>query len=89
MNRDDATRPIFTFILGIAVGAVVTLLFAPKSGEELRGDLAEVLSEAADRVNKTGKSLKRRGKALVNLAKDKVQDAVEAGEEAYRQAKKS
>ncbi len=89
MNRDDATRTIFTFILGIAVGAVVTLLFAPKSGEELRTDLAEVLSEAVDRVNKTGKSLKRRGKVLVNLAKDKVQDAVEAGDEAYRQAKKS
>jgi gas vesicle protein len=89
MSRDDVPGTIFTFILGIAVGAVVTLLFAPKSGEELRSDLAEVLSEAADRVSKTGKGLKRRGKVLVNLAKNKMQDAVEAGDEAYTQAKKS
>ena len=59
------------------------------SRERNRGDLAEVLSEAADRVSKTGKSLKRRGKALVNLAKDQVQDAIEAGNEAYTQAKNS
>jgi gas vesicle protein len=89
MSRDDVPGTITTFVLGIIVGAVATLLLAPKSGEELRADLAEVLSGAANRVSTTGKSLKKRGKVLVNLAKDKVQDAVEAGEEAYRQAKKS
>jgi gas vesicle protein len=88
-SRDDVPGNISIFILGLAAGAVVTLLFAPKSGEEFRSDLAELLSETANRVNTTRKSFKRRGKALVNLAKDKVQDAVEAGNEAYRQAKKS
>ncbi len=89
MSRDDVPGNISTFILGIAVGAVLALLITPKSGEELRSDLAEVLSEAADRVSKTGKRLKKRGKGVVNLAKDQVQDAIEAGNEAYTQAKNS
>ena len=68
---------------------MVSLLFAPKPGEQLRTDLAEVLSEAADRVNSTGKGLKRRGKVLVNLAKNRVQSAIEAGDDAYKRAKSS
>jgi gas vesicle protein len=89
MSRGDVPGTITTFVVGILVGAVTTLLLAPKSGEELRSDLAEVLSGAANEVSTTGKSLKKRGKVLVNLAKDQIQDAVEAGDEAYRQAKKS
>jgi gas vesicle protein len=89
MSRGDVSGTITTFVLGILIGAVATLLLAPKAGEELRSDLAEVLSVAANEVSATGKSLKKRGKVLVNLAKDEIQDAVEAGDEAYRQARKS
>ena len=89
MSREDLPGTITTFVLGILVGAFATLLFAPKSGEELRSDLAEVLSGAAKEVNATGKSLKKRGEVLVNLAKEQIQDAVEVWDEAYRQAKKS
>ena len=89
MRGDDVPGAISTFVLGIAVGAVVSLLFAPKPGEELRVDLAGVLSEAADQVNSTGKGLKRRGEVLVNLGKSQVQDAIEAGDDAYKRAKSS
>lgn len=89
MSRDDASGTVFPFVLGLALGAAVTVFFTPKAGEEARSDLAEVLSEAAKQVSATGKSIRRRGKVLVNLAKDQVQNAVEAGDEAYRQAKNS
>jgi len=36
------------FLLGGAVGAVVALLFAPKSGRELRGDIADVTRKGVD-----------------------------------------
>jgi gas vesicle protein len=39
MTRGNAPRTIFTFILGIGVGALAALLFAPKAGEELRDDI--------------------------------------------------
>ena len=35
------------FLLGGAVGAVVALLFAPKSGRELRGDIADAARQGA------------------------------------------
>jgi gas vesicle protein len=52
MTRSDAPGTIFTFILGIAVGAVAALLLAPKSGEDLRADIAEGVSEGADQVRR-------------------------------------
>ena len=87
MTRSDAPKTILTFILGAGVGAVAALLLAPKSGEHLRADIAEGVSEGAKHVRKTSKDLKQRTQKLVNSAKDQVQDAIEAGEKAYSQAK--
>jgi gas vesicle protein len=36
------------FLLGGAVGAIVALLLAPKSGRELRGDIADAARKGAD-----------------------------------------
>ena len=41
-------KTIFSFLFGAAVGAVVALLFAPKSGSELRHQIGE--EAAADRI---------------------------------------
>ena len=79
--------------MGAGVGAVAALLLAPKAGEELRGDIAAGVSDGVDQVRAqvrgTGKDLKRSAQKIVTLAQDQVQDAVEAGQEAYDQAKKA
>jgi gas vesicle protein len=89
MTRDHKVGTILTFALGAGVGAAVALLLAPKGGEELRGDIANGVSDGVDQVRSTGKDLKRRGQKIVALAQDHVQEAVEAGQEAYSQAKKA
>jgi gas vesicle protein len=89
MTKDDVTGTIFTFVLGVGVGAVVALLMAPKSGERLRGEIADGVTDRLDAIRSTGKDLKRRGQKLVELAKDQFEEAIEAGEHAYTQAKKS
>ena len=38
------------FLLGGAVGALAALLFAPKSGRELRGDIADATRQGVDRA---------------------------------------
>ena len=38
------------FVLGGAVGALAALMFAPKSGRELRGDIADVTRQGVDRA---------------------------------------
>jgi gas vesicle protein len=85
MIRDHKVETILTFVLGAGVGAVIALLLAPKAGEELRDDIAD----GVNRIRSTGKDLKRRTRKIVALAQDHVQDAVEAGQEAYSQAKKA
>lgn len=41
-------RTLFAFIVGVAVGAVAALLFAPVAGEELRSQLADQASSQWD-----------------------------------------
>ena len=89
MSRGNASGTIFTFILGVSVGAVTALLLAPKAGEELRGDIATGVSAGVSQVRSTAKGLNRRAQNIVALAEDQIQDAVEAGQEAYSQAKKA
>jgi gas vesicle protein len=89
MSRGDAPRTIFTFILGVSVGAVTALLLAPKAGEELRADIAAGVSDGVDQVRSAGKNLNRRAQKIVALAQDRVQDAMEAGQAAFSQAKKA
>jgi gas vesicle protein len=89
MIRDHKVETILTFALGAGVGAVIALLLAPKAGEELRNDIADGVSDGVNRVRSTGKDLKRRTQKIIALAQDHVQDAVEAGQEAYGQAKKA
>jgi gas vesicle protein len=89
MSRGDAPRAIFTFILGVGVGAVTALLLAPKAGEELRADIAAGASDGADQVRSAGNDLNRRVQKIAALAQDRIQDAMEAGQAGYSQAKKA
>jgi gas vesicle protein len=89
MTRDHKAGTILTFALGAAAGAVAALLLAPKTGEELRGDIAAGVSDGVNQVRGTGKDLKRRTQKTVALAQDQAQDAMEAGQEAYSQAKQA
>jgi gas vesicle protein len=89
MSRGNVPRTMFTFILGVSVGAVTALLLAPKAGEELRADIAAGVSDGVDQVRSAGKDLNRGARKIVALAQDHVQDAMEAGQAAYNQAKKA
>ena len=55
-ETDVGTRLTF-FVVGATVGAVVALLFAPKSGRELREDLADATRKGVDRARETGSQL--------------------------------
>jgi gas vesicle protein len=48
------------FAIGATFGAVVALLFAPKSGRELRQDVADVTRKGVDRARETGTQLSTR-----------------------------
>ena len=87
MTRENKVGTILSFVLGAAAGAVTALLLAPKSGTELRGEIAEGVSDGVNQVRSSGTDLKHRAQKLVNSAKARVEDAVDAAQVAYDQAK--
>lgn len=88
MTRKQIPGAMVSFALGAGIGAAVALLLTPKSGEELRGDIADGVNDGVNQIRSTGKDLKRRGQRLVDVAKDQVQEAMDAGDNAYNQAKR-
>ncbi len=91
MKRNGIPGTILPFAVGLGVGAAVALLFAPKAGEELRNDISEGVNDGVNQIRSTGKELKRKVQRLADTAQDqvdRVQDAIEAGENAYSQAAK-
>jgi len=48
-GSDVATRLTY-LLIGGGIGAIIALLFAPKSGSELRGDIADVTRKGIDKT---------------------------------------
>jgi len=86
-RREQNPGSVITFILGVTVGAAAALLLAPKAGKELRQDLAEGMNDGMDQLRSAGKELKQRAGKFASQAQENVEDALEAGQKAYRQAK--
>lgn len=59
-NDSDLGTQLTCFAIGAALGAVAALLFAPKSGRELREDLADATRKGVDRARETGSQLSSR-----------------------------
>src|SRR3972149_10502842 len=83
------------FLAGLGLGAVVALLFAPRSGEETRQYLRERAEEGVDDLKRRGRELKERagevvekGKELAERPRESVEAALEAGKTAYREEKR-
>jgi gas vesicle protein len=87
MSRNHIPETILTFVVGVGIGAAAALLLAPKSGEELRHDITDDVNDGVNQIRATGNDLKRRAQKVVDVARDQVQDAVDAGGSAYNRAK--
>jgi gas vesicle protein len=49
-DRSSAGTAITFFLIGLGAGAAAALLFAPKTGRQLRKDLRRSYDEAVDRI---------------------------------------
>ena len=59
-GESEAGARLAYFAIGATLGAVVALLLAPKSGRELREDLADATRKGVDRARETGAQLSTR-----------------------------
>lgn len=75
---------VAAFFCGATLGVLAGMLFAPKSGEEIREDLAERLSDGADRVRDASRSVARRARQVAEDAQKSASDMADAGLRAAR-----
>ncbi len=59
-------------VIGGTIGAVVALLFAPKSGRELRVDIADVTRKGVDRSREVGAAVGARAGEYYEVASSKA-----------------
>lgn len=83
------------FLAGMGIGAVVALLFAPRSGEETREYLRDRYGDAREDAKRRVRELRERaeeyrdkGKEFVGRQRESVEAAIEAGKQAYRDEKR-
>jgi gas vesicle protein len=86
MGEWGPTQSFLTFAIGLGVGATLAILFAPKSGEETRHDLLDAATDTIDDAVATGRHLKRRTRRVVDDVTERMMDAAEVGQQAYREA---
>lgn len=94
MSENSASSKLGFFLAGAGIGAILALLFAPKSGKETRDYLADRAEEGRDYLRAKTKDIRRqaedyveRGKDLVSKQKEQLSAALEAGKHAYQEIK--
>jgi gas vesicle protein len=82
-NGGDFSAIAAGLVVGMAVGGILGLLFAPKPGAQLREDLKDRTEETMDRLQEATSELVARSKNLATQTKENLAHSVEAGKAAY------
>jgi gas vesicle protein len=93
---DNVGSKVSFFLVGLGIGALVGVLFAPKSGEDTREYLTKKADEGKDYAQRKARELRERadelvqsGKDVAARKKDSIAAAVDAGREAYLRESKA
>lgn len=93
---DDRGNGFMWFLAGLGLGALVGVLYAPRSGRETRQaildaaqDSREYMASRGDNVRSQVDNWVSRGKEALNQQKDQFRAAYEAGRQAYNKATES
>jgi gas vesicle protein len=68
---------VMGLLTGTVLGAGLGMLFAPRLGSELRGQIGERATEGYRRASKTVESIAERGREISGKAQDNVSAGVE------------
>jgi gas vesicle protein len=91
---DSAGSKVSFFLVGLGIGALMGILFAPKSGEDTREYLTSKADEGRDYAQRKARELRERAEDLIERSKeimsrqkDSLTAAVDAGKDAYTREK--
>lgn len=93
-DRDGSS--IGWFLAGLGLGALVGVLYAPRSGRETRQAILDAAEDSREYITNRGREAREqvgqwttRGKDVLNQQKEQFKAAYEAGRQAYREATES
>ena len=93
---DNIGSKVTYFLVGLSVGALVGILFAPQAGEETREFLSKKADESKDYAQRKARELRERAedlversKEVVTQTKEQIASAVDAGRETYKEKSKA
>jgi gas vesicle protein len=92
-RRDDVATRLTYLLIGGGIGAILALLFAPKSGQELRGDIADATRKGIDKSREAAAQVgakageyydgaQKRATEIYSVATDKAGEIAEAAKAA-------
>jgi gas vesicle protein len=71
MSNDRTKHLLAGFLGGAVIGGILALLYAPKPGKELRGDIRRKSGELADDIGKMMGEAQDKAKILINEGREK------------------
>jgi gas vesicle protein len=90
---EDRGNGFMWFLAGLGLGALVGVLYAPKSGRETRQALVDAAQDGREYLTERGTGVRtqvddwvNRGKEVLSQQKDQFRSAYEAGRQAYNKA---
>jgi len=80
-SGDNISTKLTFFLVGAGIGAVLALLFAPKSGEELRSDIADATRKGIDKSKEAAQQLGAKATEYYDTARETAGEYYEATRE--------
>jgi gas vesicle protein len=74
---DDPGSGVAWFLAGAALGAVIGMLFAPRSGTETRRYLADTAEKGRERLHETGREVREKGRDVYDRGRHLADEASE------------
>lgn len=92
---DNVGSKVSFFLVGLGIGALLGILFAPKSGEDTREYLSSKADEGREYAQRKARELRdraedliERSKEIMAKSKEAVSSAIDAGKESYKRESK-
>lgn len=80
-ENTSATTKLTYLLIGGGIGAVIALLFAPKSGEELRGDIADATRKGLEKGKEVAGQVQDRAGEYYEVTREKAGEIYSAAQD--------
>jgi gas vesicle protein len=82
-DRDESSvnTKLTYLLIGGGIGAIIALLFAPKSGQELREDIADATRKGIEKSRETAQQIQERAGEYYEVTRERASELYETAQE--------